>query len=150
MLQEAAAIRLEDYFEFLIGEAREELDGAPGGGSRYPVQARMDGREFARFHVDVGIGDEVLEPLDIVTGEDWLGFAGVKSSSFPGDFGGTTVCGKAACLHALRGESASTHEQRTLSIWSCWFAEKNWTKTKFVPQSRRRSKTRNAQASECS
>jgi predicted nucleotidyltransferase component of viral defense system len=83
MLQEAAAIRLEDYFEFLIGEAREELDGAPGGGSRYPVEATMDGREFARFHVDVGIGDEVLEPLDIVTGEDWLGFAGVKASSFP-------------------------------------------------------------------
>ncbi len=83
MLQEAAAVRLDDYFEFLVGEAREELDGAPEGGSRYPVGARMDGREFARFHVDVGIGDEVLEPLDIVTGEDWLGFAGVKASSFP-------------------------------------------------------------------
>ncbi|MFZ0520605.1 MAG: nucleotidyl transferase AbiEii/AbiGii toxin family protein [Candidatus Acidiferrales bacterium] len=83
MLQEAAAIRLDDHFEFLIGEAREELDGAPEGGSRYPVQARMDGREFARFHVDVGIGDEVFEPLDIITGENWLGFAGVKASSFP-------------------------------------------------------------------
>lgn len=83
MLQEAAAIRLEDYFEFLVGEAREDLDGAPEGGSRYPVEVKMDGREFARFHVDVGIDDEVLEPLDIVTGEDWLGFAGVKASSFP-------------------------------------------------------------------
>lgn len=78
MLQEAAAIRLDDYFEFLVGEAREELDGAPEGGSRHPVEARMDGREFALFHVDIGIGDEVLEPLDIVTGEDWLRFAGVK------------------------------------------------------------------------
>lgn len=83
MLQDAAAIRLEDYFEFPVGEAREDLDGAPEGGSRYPVQAQMDGREFARFHVDVGIGDEVLEPLDIVTGEDWLGFGGVKPPSFP-------------------------------------------------------------------
>jgi predicted nucleotidyltransferase component of viral defense system len=83
MLQEATATRLEDHFEFLIAEAREELDGAPGGGCRYPVEARMDGREFARFRVDVGVGDEVLEPLDIVTGEDWLGFAGVKVSSFP-------------------------------------------------------------------
>jgi predicted nucleotidyltransferase component of viral defense system len=83
MLQEAAAARLEDYFEFLVGEAREELDGAPEGGSRYPVEARMDGREFARFHVDVGIGDEVFEPLDIVMGEDWLGFAGMTVSSFP-------------------------------------------------------------------
>jgi len=83
MLRDAAAIRLDDYFEFLVGEAREDLDGAPEGGSRYPVQAQMDGREFARFHVDVGIGDEVLEPLDIVTGEDWLGFGGVKPPSFP-------------------------------------------------------------------
>jgi hypothetical protein len=47
MLQEAAAADLHDYFEFLVGEAREELDGAPNGGSRYPVEARMDGREFA-------------------------------------------------------------------------------------------------------
>jgi hypothetical protein len=83
MLQEAAATRFNDFFEFLVGEAREDLEGAPGGGSRYPVQARMDGRDFARFHVDVGIGGEVLEPLDVVTGEDWLGFGGVEPPSFP-------------------------------------------------------------------
>jgi predicted nucleotidyltransferase component of viral defense system len=83
MLQDFAAIQLNDYFEFLVGEAREDLDGAPEGGSRYPVDARMDGREFARFHVDVGIGDEVLEPLDIVEGRDWLGFGGIAPPSFP-------------------------------------------------------------------
>ncbi len=83
MLQEAAAIRLDDYFDFLIGEAQGDLEGAPEGGSRYPVQAQMDGRGFVRFHVDVGVGDEMLEPLDIVTGEDWLGFGGVKPASFP-------------------------------------------------------------------
>jgi hypothetical protein len=43
----------------------------------------MDGRDFARFPVDVGIGDEVLEPLDIVTGRDWLGFGGVAPPSYP-------------------------------------------------------------------
>jgi hypothetical protein len=47
MPQDAAATRFDDYFEFLVGEAREDLDGAPEGGSRYPVQARMDGRDFA-------------------------------------------------------------------------------------------------------
>ena len=83
MLQEAAAIRFDDYFEFLVGEAREDLDGAPEGGSRYPVQAQMDGRDFARFPVDVGIGDEVMEPLDVVTGKDWLGFGGIAPPSFP-------------------------------------------------------------------
>jgi hypothetical protein len=62
MLQEAAASPFDDYFEFLVGEARQDLDGAPEGGNRYPIQAQMDGRDFARFHVDVGVGDEVIEP----------------------------------------------------------------------------------------
>jgi predicted nucleotidyltransferase component of viral defense system len=83
MLQEAAASPFNDYFEFLVGEARQDLDGAPEGGNRYPIQAQMDGRDFARFHVDVGVGDEVLEPLDIVSGEDWLGFGGIAPPSFP-------------------------------------------------------------------
>jgi Nucleotidyl transferase AbiEii toxin, Type IV TA system len=83
LLQEAAATPFDDYFEFLVGEAREDMDGAPQGGSRYPLQARMDGRGFARFHVDVGVGDEVLEPREVVTGEDWLGFGGVAPPSFP-------------------------------------------------------------------
>jgi predicted nucleotidyltransferase component of viral defense system len=83
MLQEEAAKRLNDYFEFVVGEARVDLDGAPEGGSRYPVHAKMDGRDFARFHVDVGIGDEVLEPLEVVTGQDWLGFGGVPPPSLP-------------------------------------------------------------------
>jgi hypothetical protein len=83
LLQESARARLDDFFEFLVGEAREELDGAPAGGSRYPIQAQMDGRDFARFPVDVGIGDEVIEPLDVVTGKDWLGFGGIAPPSFP-------------------------------------------------------------------
>jgi predicted nucleotidyltransferase component of viral defense system len=83
MLQEATESPFDDYFEFLVGEARQDLDGAPEGGNRYPIQARMDGRDFARFHVDVGAGDEVLEPLDVVTGENWVGFGGVAPPSFP-------------------------------------------------------------------
>src|SRR5258708_1753948 len=83
MLQESASIEFKDYFEFLIGQASENLDGAPEGGSRYPVEARMDGREFARVHVDVGIGDEVLEPVDVVEGRDWLRFGGITPPSVP-------------------------------------------------------------------
>jgi len=83
MLQESASIEFRDYFVFLIGQASDNLDGAPEGGSRYPVEARMDGREFARFHVDVGIGDEVLEPVDVVEGRDWLGFGGIAPPSVP-------------------------------------------------------------------
>jgi len=42
MVQDSAAIQLNDYFEFPVGEAREDLDGAPEGGDRYPIDARMD------------------------------------------------------------------------------------------------------------
>ena len=53
------------------------------GGARFPVDARLDGRTFARFHVDLGVGDDVLEPLEQVVGEDWLGFAGIPALSVP-------------------------------------------------------------------
>jgi hypothetical protein len=29
------------------------------------------------------MGDEVIEPLDVVTGKDWLGFGGIAPPSFP-------------------------------------------------------------------
>jgi hypothetical protein len=45
--------------------------------ARFPVDARLDGRTFVTFHVDLGVGDEILEPLESVEGEDWLGFAGL-------------------------------------------------------------------------
>jgi hypothetical protein len=47
---------------------------------RFPADEQQQSRDFARFPVDVGI-DEVLEPLTVVTGEDWLGFGGVKPPS---------------------------------------------------------------------
>lgn len=80
-LQDAAATDLGDYFVFAVGEAMMDLDAAPYGGARFPVEARMDGRTFARFHIDVGTGDPVLEPLERVQGRDWLDFAGIPALS---------------------------------------------------------------------
>ncbi|PYT96844.1 MAG: hypothetical protein DMG38_22445 [Acidobacteria bacterium] len=104
-----------------FGEATEDLHGAPGGGSRYPVQARMDGRDFARFHVDVGIGDEVLEPLDIVTGEDWLGFGGVAPPSFPVISAEQQFAEKLHAYTPPRGERMNTRTKdlHTLPVVSC-------------------------------
>ena len=56
-LQAAADIDLGDHLDFLIAASRTELLGAPQGGARFPVQARMAGRVFGSFHIDVGIGD---------------------------------------------------------------------------------------------
>ena len=43
------------------------------------VEAWMDARIFARFHLDVGIADVVMQPLEAIRGRDWLEFAGVRS-----------------------------------------------------------------------
>ena len=77
MLQGSATDPLGDWFEYTIGLPIMDLTAAPYGGARYPVEARMDARIFARFHLDVGIGDVVMRPLETVTCEDWLGFAGI-------------------------------------------------------------------------
>jgi len=116
MLQEAAAADLHDYFEFLVGEAREELDGAPEGGSRYPVEVRMDGREFARFHVDIGIGDEVLEPLDVVEGRDWLAFGGIEAPSFPVISAEQQFAEKLHAYSLPRGERANTRTKDLIDM----------------------------------
>lgn len=82
MLQTAAALDKGDFFGFTVGEPMMELDGAPYGGARFPVECRVAGRVFARFHLDVGVGDTVIEPLEEVRGQAWLDFAGIPQTSF--------------------------------------------------------------------
>ncbi len=81
MLQRAADVQLGDWFEYVIGPAVMDLTAAPYGGARYPVEARMDARIFARFHLDAGIGDVIIEPHDSIRCRDWLGFAGIATAS---------------------------------------------------------------------
>jgi hypothetical protein len=76
-LQDRAATDMSDYFTFVVGLPQMDLDGAPEGGSRYPVIASLAGRVFTKFHLDVGIGDPVVRPTEIIQGRDWLGFAGI-------------------------------------------------------------------------
>ena len=80
-LQRAGAREIGDFFSFRVGEAMMDLDTAPYGGARYPVESRLDGRTFVKFHVDVGIGDVILEPFEILTTRDWLAFAEIPSPS---------------------------------------------------------------------
>ncbi len=80
-LQRAGARDIGDFFSFRVGEAMMDLDAAPYGGARYPVEARLDGRTFVKFHVDVGIGDVIIEPFEILTTRDWLAFAEIAAPS---------------------------------------------------------------------
>jgi len=79
MLQNAANAPLGDWFEYVIGPPAMDLTAAPYGGARYRVEARMDERIFARFHLDAGIGDVVMQPLETIVCRDWLGFAGIET-----------------------------------------------------------------------
>jgi len=81
LLQDYAAIDMRDFFTFIIGQVMMELDAPLYGGARYPVEARMDGRPFASFHVDVAVGDVLIEPLEEMEGKDWLGFAGIAPAT---------------------------------------------------------------------
>lgn len=82
-LRDAAGRDLGDFFSFTIGAPIRDLDAAPYGGARFPVEARVDGRTFVKFQLDVGAGDVVLEPLDETTGRDWLVFAGIPPARYP-------------------------------------------------------------------
>lgn len=74
---------LADFFSFQVGEPMRDLDAAPYGGARFPVEARLDGRSFVKFHVDVAAGDAVLSPLDVTEEHGWLQFAGIPPAKFP-------------------------------------------------------------------
>lgn len=74
---------MQDFFEFAIGSARTDFDAPPKGGARFPIEARMDGRTFAKFHLDIGLGDVWAEPFDELVPTDWLGFAGIEPRAFP-------------------------------------------------------------------
>ncbi len=73
----AASRPWPDFFEFIIPHARAELVAAPGSGGVFGVTARVAGREFAKFHLDIGFGDPVLGAPDRLVGDDLLAFAGI-------------------------------------------------------------------------
>ena len=69
--------RAGDGFEFRVGAPMQDLAMAPLAGARYPVECVLAGRTFTRFHLDVGVGDAVAQPADIIEGHALLSFAGI-------------------------------------------------------------------------
>src|SRR5437016_11672739 len=80
-LQTYARIDMGDFFVYTIGEPTMDLNAPLYGGARYPVEAEMDNRLFASFHLDIAVGDVLIEPLERMEGKDWLGFAGINKVS---------------------------------------------------------------------
>lgn len=76
-LQEHAEMDLSDWFIYHIGAPMHDLENAPYGGARFPVEALLDQRMFAVFHLDIGIGDSMTASPEWLTGENSLEFAGI-------------------------------------------------------------------------
>jgi hypothetical protein len=76
-LMDAAGRDIGDFFEFTIPPARSELTAAPGGGGVFNVIAKTAGREFARFHIDIGFGDAIIGGPERLDGDDLLAFAAI-------------------------------------------------------------------------
>jgi hypothetical protein len=76
-LQAAADHDLGDYLSFRIGAPKKELTNAPLGGGRYPCEAVLVGKTYAKFHIDLGVGDAVVGAPDRLLGDDLLAFAGI-------------------------------------------------------------------------
>lgn len=76
-IQAAADLDLGDYLVFRIGELRKELTNAPDGGGQFPCEAVLAGKVYAKFHLDIGIGDAVVGEPERLVGDDFLDFAGI-------------------------------------------------------------------------
>ena len=81
LLQEAASQDLQDYFTYTIGAPMHDLDNAPYGGARFPVQAHLE-RPFIAFHMDVALGDVNIGRQEWLIGENLLDFAEAPAPRF--------------------------------------------------------------------
>jgi predicted nucleotidyltransferase component of viral defense system len=76
-LVEAAALKLDDYFEFDIQRVGEADVGGTGG-VRFHADAYVGGRLFEPLLIDVGIGDKSFSQVDELTAPDLLDFAEIE------------------------------------------------------------------------
>lgn len=73
----AALLDVGDWFQFEVERPWDDLPVDEAGGARFQVRGLLDGRRFETFHIDVGRGDALLEPVEILTTPALLAFAGI-------------------------------------------------------------------------
>jgi hypothetical protein len=147
-LRQAAAINLDDGFEFAIGAPTLDLDAAPYGGARFPVDAQMAGRRFAQFHLDVSSGDVLREPYEVLEGRDWFGFAGLSRARVPAVSREEQFAEK---LHAysLPREGRPNSRVKDLVDLALLIEQQNWTSCPSAEShSRHFSKAKDARSSD--
>jgi hypothetical protein len=99
----AALLDLEDWFTFEVARTERGTDW------RFAVQSLLDGRLFESFHVDVGIGDPLIEPADMLTAPSLLEFAGIPPVTISAYPLSQQIAEK---VHALTRQCASGESSR--------------------------------------
>lgn len=79
----AALQDMGDWFQFEVERPSEDLGALEGGGVRLRVVGLLDGRRFETFHIDVGQGETLLEPVDMLRAPALLEFAGIPPTEIP-------------------------------------------------------------------
>lgn len=108
LLQDAAEQELDDHFTFRVGAPKQELDGPPYGGARFTVEARIGSELMSTFHLDVSIGDSVIDAAEWLTGEALLEFAGIPPVHVPVLPAAQQFVEKIHALTLPRGDQVST------------------------------------------
>jgi hypothetical protein len=81
-LREAGKLDLGDWFSFEIADPTSRP--ATGfGGLRHSIQSHLDSRTFEQFHIDVGVGDPLVDAVDYLSTPDLLDFAGLPATLVP-------------------------------------------------------------------
>jgi len=83
VLVHAALLDVGDWFQFEVERPVDDLSEDKAGGARFLVRGLLDGRRFETFHIDVGQGDALLEPVEILTTPTLLAFAGIPPAEIP-------------------------------------------------------------------
>ncbi len=75
-LVRAALLNMQDWFQFEVARPTRP-------GLRFPVHGLLDGRSFETFHVDVRIGDPLIEPAENLTAPGLFDFADLQPTRIP-------------------------------------------------------------------
>lgn len=81
-LRSAGALDLEDWFQFEVEQNDTQLPDEFKN-LRFHIRSLLDGRTFEEFHMDVGIGDPVIDPIDYLEGPSLLDFTGIRPTIIP-------------------------------------------------------------------
>lgn len=73
-LREQTEKNLHDYFSFDVERVLERLHGPKEGGVRCLIMSKVNNKEYYKFHVDVALCLEILEP-DIIQPKNTLPFS---------------------------------------------------------------------------